>query len=275
MRRPSRVRTALVAILQLACVVTLLLPILWLYGASVRSELDIESGGFLPATFTLTHFADLVRQPVMLSAIPNSILVAGSSSLATTALALLAAYSVTSFRQRWSSSVSGLLFLAQILPTIVLVVPLVVLFSYVHLQDSILGLAVAYLIIGLPIAFWLLVTYLEQVPRDVTDAAAVDGCSRLGVLRLVILPLVMPGVVAVAAFAFILSWGEYLVALSLITSESSKTLPLAMQTLFQKHGVDFGLVAAAGVVISLPVAILFILIQRQLVAGLSAGAVKG
>jgi ABC-type glycerol-3-phosphate transport system permease component len=132
-----------------------------------------------------------------------------------------------------------------------------------------------HLILALPIAFWLLRNFIDDLPREIEEAAAMDGCGQIGVLRHVVVPLLRPAIVAVGSFAFILSWGEYMVALSLLTSDEVKTLPLAMQTLFQLLGVDLGLIAAAGVLVSLPVAVLFLLVQRQLIAGLASGGVKG
>jgi ABC-type glycerol-3-phosphate transport system permease component len=270
-----RLRWWLLAPAQTGAVLLLLAPIVWLYVASFRTNLDIESGALIPATFTVDNFGRLFAQPIMLSALRNSFLVATSSALVTTTIALLAAFAVTHFRFRGASSISSILVLAQVLPTIILIVPLVVIFRIVGLQDSIVGLAVAHLELGLPVSFWLLRGFISAVPREIEEAATIDGSSRVGLLRHVILPLAWPGIIAVGSFAFILSWGEYLVALSLITSQDSKTLPLAMTTLFQLHGIDIGMVAAAGVLISLPVAVLFMFIQRQLVAGLAAGAVQG
>ena len=275
MTRRGRWRIWSVTLVQIAAVLTLLAPIVWLYVASFRTNLDIESGAIIPDSFSLDNFGHLFAQPIMLSALRNSVAVATCAAIVTTTFALLAAYSVTHFRFRGASSISGVLLVAQVIPTIVVIVPLVVIFRFAGLQDSLVGLMVAHLELALPVSFWLLRGYVRSVPRDIEDAATVDGCTRMSLLRYVIIPLAWPGIIAVGSFAFILSWGEYLVALSLITTENTKTLPLAMSTLFELHGLDIGMVSAAGVVISLPVALIFMVIQRQLVAGLTTGAVKG
>jgi hypothetical protein len=163
----------------------------------------------------------------------------------------------------------------QMIPGIVLVVPLIGTLRRVHLTDSLIGLILTYLLIGLPIATWMLKGYLDDIPRDLDEAALVDGASSTQVLRQILLPLMAPASVAVGAFVFLLSWGEYLFAVSLITSTDKKTLPLALQGAFGQYSVDWGMLLAGGAIICLPPALLFIFFQRFLVGGLTAGGVKG
>jgi ABC-type glycerol-3-phosphate transport system permease component len=268
-------RTLLVAGLQLLVAAVLLFPMLWLYEASFRSTFDIQSGGLVPASLSLDNYVNLFRQPVMIAGLRNSFAVAVFSAVVTTGVALAAAYAVSRFRFRGRRLVFGVVLITQVVPGIVVIVPIVVAMRLLGLADTLQGVAIVHLMLALPIAFWLLRNFIDELPREIEEAAFLDGCGQIGVLRHVVLPLLRPAIVAVGSFAFILSWGEYMVALSLLTSEDVKTLPLAMQTLFQLHGVDLGLVAAAGVVVSLPVAVLFLLVQRQLIAGLASGGVKG
>jgi len=271
----TRRRTFFVAALQLLVAAILLFPILWLYEASFRPTLDIQTGGLIPASLSLDNYAHLLAQPLMLTALRNSFVIAAFSATVTTAMALAAAYSVSRFRFRGRWTVTGTVLITQVVPGIVVIVPIVVAMRFLGLADTLQGVAIVHLMLALPIAFWLLRNFIDDLPREIEEAALIDGCGQLALLRLVVLPLLRPAIVAVGSFAFILSWGEYLVALSLLTSQDVKTLPLAMQTLFQLHGVDLGLVAAAGVLVSLPVAVLFLLVQRQLIAGLASGGVKG
>jgi ABC-type glycerol-3-phosphate transport system permease component len=268
-------RTLLVACLQLLVAAVLLFPILWLYEASFRSSQDIQGGGLLPASLSLDNYVHLFSQPVMLAGLRNSFLVASFSAIVTTAMALAAAYAVSRFRFRGRGVVIGVVLLTQVVPGIVVIVPIVVAMRLLGLADTLQGVAIVHLMLALPIAFWLLRNFIDELPREIEEAAFLDGCGQVSVLRYIVLPLLRPAIVAVGSFAFILSWGEYMVALSLLTSEDVKTLPLAMQTLFQLHGVDLGLVASAGVIVSLPVAVLFLLVQGQLIAGLASGGVKG
>ncbi|MEO1225947.1 MAG: carbohydrate ABC transporter permease, partial [Pseudomonadota bacterium] len=137
------------------------------------------------------------------------------------------------------------------------------------------GLAITHLTLGLPIAVWMLRGYIAEVPVELEEAAMIDGCSRLGAMVRVVLPLVAPAIVAVATFAFVLSWGEYLLALALITSTDVKTLPLALQALFDPYSFSWGEVMAGGVIIALPAIILFQIVRRYMIGGLVAGGVKG
>jgi ABC-type glycerol-3-phosphate transport system permease component len=204
----------------------------------------------------------------------NSAIVALMSSIVVTVVSTLAAYGLSRFGFRGRGFAGGLLLAGQLVPGLVVLVPLVVAFRQLGLADSLVGLTIAHLTLGIPIAVLLLRNYLADIPVALEEAAIVDGCSRIGALFRIVLPLLRPALAAVTAFSFILSWGEYVVALSLITTEGKKTLPLAMQSLFQLYGVDLGVVMAFGVVISLPVAILFMFIQRSFVSNLGTGGVK-
>lgn len=144
-----------------------------------------------------------------------------------------------------------------------------------ELTDTLTGLAITHLTLGLPIAVWMLRGYVEDIPASLEEAALIDGCSRFGALRYVLLPLISPAVVAVGTFAFVLSWGEYLLALSLVSSSRVRTLPLALQAIFDPYSFSWGEVMAGGVLISVPAVLLFLIFRRYLVGGLTAGGVKG
>ena len=270
----KRRRTLGVAVAQLAAVIVLLGPILWMYVAAFRSDLDIRSGRLLPHSLSFENFRSLFDYEVVKVALLNSVLVAVPVSVLTTCAAVAAAYAITRIRFRGSGPALALVLVAQLVPGLVVLVPLVVVMRQLGLADSLIGLAIAHLTLGLPIAVMLLRNYLADIPKSLEEAAMIDGCSMFGALWRVILPLLKPAIVAVTAFSFILSWGEYLLALSLISTDSQKTLPLAMQSLFQLHTVDLGVVMAFGVLISFPVALLFMVIQRNFVSNLTMGREK-
>ena len=263
----------------LAIVVTfiMLFPIIWLYSAAFKPTPDIFGDPFriLPRRVTLQHFVDIWNAVGFQIAFRNSVIVASVSAAISTSIAFMAAFSLSRFRYRLRGTFSMLMLATQMLPGIVIVVPLIITLRRVHLTNSLVGLTITYLLLGLPIATWMLKGYLDDIPRDIDEAALIDGSNYLGVLRHILFPLLAPAIVAVGAFAFVLAWGEYLFALSLITSVSVKTLPLALQAAFAQYTVDWGMLAAGGVIISLPVAIVFMLFQRYLVGGLTAGGVKG
>jgi ABC-type glycerol-3-phosphate transport system permease component len=270
----ARRKTFGVAAAQLVAVLILLGPIIWMYVAAFRPDLDIRSGRLFPRNVTFENFIALFHYDVVRTAFVNSVIVAAVVSVLTTCAAVTAAYAITRMRFRGKGPTLGLILVAQLVPGLVVLVPLVVVMRRAGLADSLVGLAIAHLTLGLPIAVLLLRNYLADIPKSLEEAAMIDGCSVLGALWRVILPLLKPAIVAVTAFSFILSWGEYLLALSLISTDSQKTLPLAMQSLFQLNTVDLGVVMAFGVLISFPVAILFMIIQRSFVSNLGMGGVK-
>lgn len=267
-------RTVMVALAQVAAAIVFCAPILWMYVASLRPNLDIRTGSLIPGRLTLENYVNLFSLSVVRQAFLNSTIVAATSSVAVTVVSTAAAYGLSRFRFRGRGTAGAFLLAGQLVPGLVVLVPLVVAFRRLGLSNSLVGLTIAHLTIGIPIAVLLLRNYLADIPVSLEEAAMVDGATRLGALVRIVLPLLRPALAAVTAFSFILSWGEYVLALSLITDDSAKTLPLAMQSLFQLYGVDLGLVMAFGVVISLPVAVLFTLIQRSFVSNLGSGGVK-
>jgi len=270
------VRTGL-DLLTIAFVLVLVFPIIWLYFASVKPR-DAIFGAPLkiwPSTVTFENFSHIWNAVGFQIAFRNSLIVSSVSELTVTVAALFAAFSLSRFDYRGRSLFSGAILAVQMLPGIITVVPLIATLRKLHLTDSLLGLTLVYLLIGLPIAVWMLKGYLDDIPKELDEAAVIDGANTAQVLWQIIMPLMAPATVAVGAFAFLLAWGEYLFALSLITSTSAKTLPLALQTAFAQYTVDWGMLTAGGVIISLPPAILFVFFQRYLVGGLTSGGVKG
>lgn len=262
-------------LITILAVLLLLFPILWIILASFKPDTEILSGNILPRTVTLEHYVSILRKPNFLIAMRNSLIVGLASALLATALALPAAYSLARFRYRGREALGLIVLATQMVPGIAILVPLVVVMRNVGLTNNLVGLTITHLTLGLPIAVWMLRGYVEDIPAVLEEAALIDGCSRLGALRWVLLPIITPAVVAVATFAFVLSWGEYLLALSLMSSTSKKTLPLALQSLFDPYSFSWGEVMAGGVLIAVPAILLFLFFRRYLVGGLVAGGVKG
>lgn len=280
--RGYRRRVACIAwpVSQVVVVIILLLPMIWMYVNSFRTSLDLDNGSVIPHTFTLNNFRAVFAQGFLV-AMRNSFIVAGVVSVVTTIVATLAAYGLARFRFRGRALVGLIILAGQAIPGLVILVPLIVALEKLHLTNTLVGLAIAYLPIGLPMSVYLLRSALEGLPTEVEDSAMCDGCNRVGVVRHVVLPLLRPSVIAAGAFTFTLCWGEYLFALSLLTSSSQKTLPLALQNIFSAATASFsapipiGELLAGGVVVSLPVALLFLAVQRHLIGGMLAGAIKG
>jgi ABC-type glycerol-3-phosphate transport system permease component len=273
----SRLRAAGLDLLAILVVGVFIFPVLWLYLTALKpsSQMFGDPFAILPAQITFDNFTRIWGAVGFQTAFRNSLIVAGVSSLIVTLAGLGAAYSLSRFRYRLQPFFSGAILAVQMLPGIVIVVPLIVILRQLRLTDSLLGLTIVYLLLGLPIAVWMLKGFMDDIPRELDEAATLDGASPRQVLLQVIMPLMAPATVAVGAFAFLLAWGEYLFALSLLTSTEVRTLPLALQAAFGQFTIDWGMLTAGGAIISLPPALLFLFFQRYLVGGLTAGGVKG
>jgi ABC-type glycerol-3-phosphate transport system permease component len=263
-----------IALLQLSVAFLFLIPIIWMYVAAFRPDADIGTGRLFPHALTLVNFRHLFADPTVVRGFVNSLIVASVSAAVSTTAATFAAYSIARFRYRGRAGVILVIVIAQLVPPLTLLVPIVIGMQKLHLTNSLVGLTIVYFFIGLPIAVVILSNYIADIPRALEEAALVDGATRARALKDVMLPILRPAISAVYAFSFILAWGEYLLALSLQTSDNEKTLPLVMQGLFDEFTVSVGEVMAFGVFISLPVAVLFMLIQRNFVGNLVAGGVK-
>ena len=261
--------------LTVAVLGVLLWPMIWVLLSSFKPDPDIQSGDIWPATLTLDHYAHLFARRDFIVALRNSLVVGLAVAVLTAALAMPAAYSISRFRYRGRGSFAALILGAQMLPAIAILVPVVVIMRRLGLVNTLAGLVIMHLALGLPVAVWMLKGYVDALPRELEEAALTDGCGRFAALRLIVIPLLRPAIFAVATFAFVLSWGEYVMALALVSKAEFKTLPLALQALFDPYSFGWGEIMAGGVVIAAPAAILFLIFRKQLVGGLTAGAVKG
>jgi multiple sugar transport system permease protein len=192
-----------------------------------------------------------------------------------TLIAAAAGYALSRFRFRGKASVAFVLLLTQTFPLVMVIPPIYRIMGALHLTDSLTGLIVIYTAFNIAFATFLMQSFLEGIPKDLEEAAMIDGCSRLQALRRVILPLTLPGLGATVGFVFTAAWSELLFALMLINSEQSKTFAVGLLTFIGKFAVDWGQMMAASVMALIPACLFFALLQRYLVAGLTAGAVKG
>jgi multiple sugar transport system permease protein len=231
---------------------------------------------FIPSEFTLDNYRQAIEQNGLLHSAWNSAKVAVLTSLLTTLVGLPAAYVLA--RQKGMISRIGLswILLSQMFPLILIIIPLFLLLRKFHLTDSHTGLVFVYMVWTLPFILWMLQSYVRGIPRDLEEAAMVDGAGRLYVLRTVIAPLLAPGVVVTSLFAFITAWNEFLFALVLLQTPSLTTLPLRLAQFVGIEGiVRLGPLAASALLATLPSLLLFTVIQRWLTRGLLSGAVKG
>lgn len=252
------------------------LPFYWTVVASLTPEAALFEGATLwPRAATLDHYRALFRERDFWTPLRNSIAVAS----ATTALCILlgapAAYAVARLRFRGRGAVLAVVLAVSVFPQISLVSPLYVLLRALRLIDTYPGLILPYATFAMPLAVWLLVGYFRQLPADLEEAALVDGATRLQALRYVVLPLAVPGLATTAVLTFIYCWNEFLFALSFTVSPERHTVPVAIALFRGQYQVPWGQILAAAVVATAPVAVAVLLLQRRIVAGLTAGAVKG
>jgi len=253
-------------------------PIIWVYLASLTPFTELAAsptGIFDVRHYSLAAFPRMWTSVGFSTAFFNSLKVAASVAVAVVLLCAPAAYALSRYGFRGRRAMALIILAGQLLPGIVVVIPTVLLLRSLHLTDSLVGLWFVYVIINIPLGVWLLRGFIDAIPSDLDEAVLIDGGRPFDVLRYVIVPLSRPGLMTIGAFAFTTAWGEYLLAVSLITSNDKWTLPLALQGAVAQNTVDLGALTAGGVMISLPVALLFMVLQRSLVAGLTAGSVKG
>ena len=259
-----------------------LFPIFWMLSTAFKPPKEIYSltPHPLPAHPTWANFANVMNGSVIgmpyWTFLRNSLVVTLSSVVVSSMVALLAAIAVARFRFRFRTTYLIMLLIVQMLPQQALVIALYLDFRGANLLDSLFGLTLLYIAFSLPVTIWMLRNFVAAVPRELEEAAAIDGAGPFRVFFRVLLPLVAPGLVTTSVFAFIFAWNEFVFALTFLGTDTAKfTLPIYVTYFFSKGSVDWGAIMAASVLFTLPVMIFFLIVQRRLRAGLLAGAVKG
>jgi multiple sugar transport system permease protein len=261
-----------------ACYVAFaLLPIYWTIKISVTPQDLLYSEGIKlwPSRMTLANYTSVLEATDFPRYFLNSILVSVTTAVIVTAVASFAGYALSRFRFRGKAMVSLVLLLTQTFPLVMVIPPIYRIMGQLGLTDSLYGLIIIYTAFNIAFATFLMQSFFDGVPKDLEEAAMIDGCTRLMALRRVILPLTLPGMGATVAFVFTAAWSELLFGLMLINSESQKTFSVGLLTFIGKFAVDWGQMMAASVLALIPVCLFFLFLQRYLVTGLTAGAVKG
>ncbi|WP_166852479.1 carbohydrate ABC transporter permease [Isoptericola sp. BMS4] len=252
-----------------------LFPAYWM----LVSALDAKAGAstsFVPADFTLDNFRFVLTDGGFATFLRNSLLVALATVLVSSFLALLASVAVARFRFRLRTQVLLLVLVVQMVPLEALVIPLFVQVRDLGLLGQLSGLIVVYVALALPFGIWMLRGFVAAVPVELEEAAYLDGASWGRMFRSILLPLVAPGLVATSIFSFITAWNEFVFALTLLGGEEQNyTVAIGLRSFFGQHSNDWGSIMAASTIITVPVMVFFILVQRRLAGGLTAGAVKG
>ena len=255
-------------------------PVLVMASSSLKPLQDVQ-GPFrwIPSSPTVRPYIDIWSTVPLWDYFVNSLIVSLSATVLSVVIAIFAAYGVSRYRFRGRKLFTLTVLSTQMLPGILFLLPLFLLFvsignsTGVALHGSRLGLILTYLTFSLPFSIWMLVGYFESIPRELDEAAAVDGCGPLRTLLQIVVPAAVPGIIAVSVYAFMTAWGEVLFA-SVITNDRSRTLAIGLQGYATQYDVYWNQVMAASLVVSVPVVAGFLLLQRYLVAGLTAGAIK-
>ncbi|MFC6446694.1 carbohydrate ABC transporter permease [Shinella zoogloeoides] len=275
--RSKTVLTVLHRLAILAYVVFALFPLFWLLKVSVTPNDLLYSEGvrMWPSRTTFEHYAFVIQHSAFPTFFKNSLIVAGSTAVTVTILASLAGYALSRFRFRAKYWIVALMLITQMFPLVMLVAPIFKMLSPLGLTNSLTGLVLVYTAFNVPFATFLMQSFFDGIPKDLEEAAMIDGATQFVAFRQIILPLTLPGIAATLGFVFTAAWSELLFALMLISGNDTATFPVGLLTFVSKFSVDFGQMMAAGVLALIPACLFFLLIQRYLVQGLTAGAVKG
>ena len=250
-------------------------PYAWMMITSIKPSAEISQWPvrYWPDEPTLQHYRDLLARTTFSGNMRDSFIVALGACALGLAVSVPAAYAFSRF-----SFVGRRLLMTQFLvinmfPIVLIIIPLFVLMRRFGLLDTHLGIVLGHSTFAIPFSIWMLTSYMNAIPRELDEAARIDGASRLQALRFVILPVVMPGVVTTGIYIFVTSWNEYLFAM-MLSGQSVRTVTVALQLFIGEFTVQWGLLTAGGTLIAIPVTILFLFVQKRLVSGLTSGAVK-
>jgi ABC-type glycerol-3-phosphate transport system permease component len=275
--RPERAAWAAVWAGMLLVLAATLFPFYWMLNTSLKPQSEVFQSppAFVPAHWTLAGYLQIWASRLIGRFFLNSAIVSVGSTLLAMALSALAAYGFSRFRMRWERPLILTLLFTQMLPGTLLIIPYFQLMARLHLINTYLSLILAYVSFALPFSTWMLIGFFRSIPLELDEAAMVDGCGRIGAFWRVILPLSVPGLVAVAIFTFLLSWNAYVFALVLTTDPKMFPLSVGIANMLGEYQVIWNEMMAAAVLATLPVFVLYGFLERYLVQGITAGALKG
>ncbi len=271
-----RLRQALLGALRYSVIAVVLFlflaPFLWMLLSSFKTQVDItNTRNIFAFTPTLENYQNVFQQHEFLRYLLNSFAVAAVSTLLSLVLGLPAAYAIARFRLQWLGVV---LLTARIVPGITFLIPWYIIFSRLRLIGTLTPLILSHMLVGLPFIAWIMIAFYEELPIELEEAAKIDGATPIGAFLRVALPLSMPGVITAGIVAFIFSWNNFMFSL-VLADDRTRTLPIAIFNFLTYASVDWGGLMAAAVVITLPVLIITLFVQRYIIRGLTAGATKG
>lgn len=251
-------------------------PLVWIILSAFKGngEMTGDPTAILPKVWTLDNFRIVLGQLKFGDNILNSIIIAGSTTLITITISALGAYGVVRFFPRFGKIMTRVLITTYMFPPILLAVPYSIIIGKLGMMNNRLALIIVYLSFSVPYAIWLLVGFFQTVPIEIEEAAHVDGANKIQVFGIVVLPIVAPGIVAVAIYTFINAWNEFLYSLILMNSSEKMTVAVVLKSLEGQEVMNWGVMMAASAIVVIPSIIFFMLIQKKIAGGLAAGSVK-
>jgi ABC-type glycerol-3-phosphate transport system permease component len=255
----------------------LLLPVVYMVLVSFTSQEFLFSPELLPSLedLTLYNYETVLSRGDFRTYFVNSMIVATTTTLLVLTVGVLAGYSMSRFDYPGRRGLLYAFLSTQMLPLVLILIPFYLLMNSLNLVDSLLGIVIAHAVIGIPLGTWLLKGYIDDIPESLDEAAKMDGCSHLSILRRIITPLAMPGIAVAGFYTFILSWNDYLLVSILSQTAATRTLPFGLQLFQAQNTVAWNLLIAAAVITMAPVILLFAVAQRWVVEGLASGGMKG
>jgi multiple sugar transport system permease protein len=278
-------RKLLLFLLSIPVILFIYLPVLWLFSASLSTQVELFTVPmhWIPQHPTFQNYLDIFFPSLAASSVPrtfavsilNSIKIASAVTLICIVIGSLAAYALVRIPFKFNNTIQIGILATRMIPEVSLVIPLFIIASSMKLINKPIVLVIAYMSFALPFAIWLMAAFFQTVPIELEDAARLDGCTRLGILFRVVMPISVPGLISTAMFVFLLAWDEFFYALIFTSTLAAKTAPVAIAEFVGRYVVNITGMMAGGILAALPPVILALIFQRYIVSGLTAGAVKG
>jgi len=276
-RRPFQIGLAVRYAVLIGTIILTLFPLVWLVITSLRVQSDIFAVPvhIIPTSVTWRQYVNVFTQYNLAGYLWNTVIVSLATVVCVTVLAVPCAYAMARFRLPGHRVIVTLLLIMRMIPVVALAIPLFAVFASLGLLDTLTSLILAHTAAKLPVAIWLLIGFVQDVPKEIEESAAMDGAGTLRTLVQIVTPLIAPGLGASAVITFLFTWNDLLIALTLASSENAQTLPVGLTNFVSQYGVDWGAMSAAGVLMVIPTLIFVWFAQGLLVKGLVTGAVRG
>lgn len=277
MKRPWYLKLITLWIPVILVCVFAVLPVAWAFVTSLKEATEIHTASvrYWPRNPTLQNYVNVIKTTDFPTQFKNSCIISAATTLICVILSVTAAYAFSRFKFRGSKVLRKFFISSQMFPKVLIIIPLFVIMQGLHLLNTRGSLVLAYTTFSLPYVMYMLIGYFTGIPRELDEAATVDGCSRTGILFKIVLPLSLPGIVATAIYTFIHAWDELMFAVMFTSTAAQRTLPVGLSMYIGEYGIEWGNMCAAALLTSLPVILLFMFLQKFLIAGMTAGGVKG